>query len=51
MSDHYHEQREKDLIFSEFYGKKFDVIYADPAWSFNSKKNRRFNEVRSKPKV
>ena len=31
-------EREKDLIFSEFNGKKFDVIYADPAWSFNSKK-------------
>lgn len=38
MSDHYKEQREKDLIFSEFNGKKFDVIYADPPWAFNSKK-------------
>lgn len=25
-------------IFSEFNGKKFDVIYADPPWQFNSKK-------------
>lgn len=39
MSVHYHEQREKDLIFSEFNSKKFNVIYADPAWSFNSKKS------------
>ena len=38
MADHYQEQRERDLIFSEFNGKKFNVIYADPPWSFNSKK-------------
>lgn len=25
-------------LFNEFNGKKFDVIYADPAWQFNSKK-------------
>jgi N6-adenosine-specific RNA methylase IME4 len=25
-------------VFSEFKGKKFDVIYADPAWEFNSSK-------------
>ncbi len=45
MNDHYHEQRESELenkdiyVFSEFNGKKFNVIYADPAWSFNSKKS------------
>ena len=25
-------------VFKEFNGRKFDVIYADPPWAFNSKK-------------
>ena len=35
MSDHYHEQIEKELFAER---KKYEIIYADPPWQFDNKK-------------